>query len=42
MSPTFRFLTLAAILAILAGAFFAVDGDDNQEANDFPPHSVQQ
>lgn len=42
MSPTFRFLTLAAILPILAGAFFAIDGDHDQEAKDFPPHSVQQ
>jgi hypothetical protein len=42
MSSTFRLLGLAAILAILAGAFFVVSGDGEEQTKDFPPHSVQQ
>lgn len=42
MTPTVRLLSLIAVLAILAGAFFAlVDrGDDAEKPQ--PPHSLQQ
>lgn len=42
MSSTFRFLALAVLLVILAGAFFSISSDDGEEDKDFPPHSVQQ
>ena len=42
MSPTLRFLALALVLAILAGAFFTLGRGGSDEGTEFPPHSVQQ
>jgi hypothetical protein len=40
MSPLFRYIALAALVAILVTTFFLLGDAGPQNSKDFPPHSV--
>jgi hypothetical protein len=42
MTPTFRLLSIALVLACAAVAFFGIEWSASDEDKNFPQHSIQQ